>query len=373
MFLAQRYVTQPLAVLVNVLCFVQQVLLLKAGGVVCRSNVFEITCLTALTVGSAMLPVRQLQAGCPAARRSHAPSKAPILSSCNAWSLAAPSRTIERTLSLCVCASSSQDAAQEAVDPRSRQMQRAERRAARRRTTESQQAPSDDEEAESDADDDCIAVDETASSQPSRLSRIAARRAQRSRYKRRVPAALVPDEGIGDDEETEDEDAADLLVDSGLQQAGDADDAAEQEAEDEDFEDEGSQLHTENNNEPVTLPSSVLDAVVADRRSSHQRASTSQPSSGRHQARPDPVMLWESSPMYVPVLTDEDLDNDPPGHRSGYVAVIGRPNAGESGCSRAVVGSVLAKSQGPTVVEVCSSCTWEHASYPRLLLQCRKQ
>jgi hypothetical protein len=42
----------------------------------------------------------------------------------------------------------------------------------------------------------------------------------------------------------------------------------------------------------------------------------------------EPVRLSESSPMYLPVLTDEDLDNDPPGHKSGYVAVIGRPNAG---------------------------------------------
>ncbi len=34
---------------------------------------------------------------------------------------------------------------------------------------------------------------------------------------------------------------------------------------------------------------------------------------------------------YVPVLTDEDLAEDPPDHRSGYVAVIGKPNAGEAG------------------------------------------
>jgi hypothetical protein len=39
-------------------------------------------------------------------------------------------------------------------------------------------------------------------------------------------------------------------------------------------------------------------------------------------------VLNERSPMYVPVLTDEDLAADPPGHRSGYVAVIGKPNAG---------------------------------------------
>jgi hypothetical protein len=45
----------------------------------------------------------------------------------------------------------------------------------------------------------------------------------------------------------------------------------------------------------------------------------------------EPVVLNEKSPMYIPVLTDEDLAADPPGHKSGYVAVIGKPNAGESG------------------------------------------
>jgi hypothetical protein len=44
--------------------------------------------------------------------------------------------------------------------------------------------------------------------------------------------------------------------------------------------------------------------------------------------RTEPLRLSEANPMYLPVLTDEDLDNDPPGHKSGYVAVIGRPNAG---------------------------------------------
>jgi GTP-binding protein Era len=47
------------------------------------------------------------------------------------------------------------------------------------------------------------------------------------------------------------------------------------------------------------------------------------------QQRLEPLRLNETNPMYLPVLTDEDLDNDPPGHQSGYVAVIGRPNAGE--------------------------------------------
>ena len=32
------------------------------------------------------------------------------------------------------------------------------------------------------------------------------------------------------------------------------------------------------------------------------------------------VELDENDPMFTPVLTDEDLAEDPPGHRSGYVA-----------------------------------------------------
>jgi hypothetical protein len=35
------------------------------------------------------------------------------------------------------------------------------------------------------------------------------------------------------------------------------------------------------------------------------------------------------SRSYVPALTDEQLAEDPEDHRSGYVAVIGKPNAGE--------------------------------------------
>ena len=48
------------------------------------------------------------------------------------------------------------------------------------------------------------------------------------------------------------------------------------------------------------------------------------------------VELDEQHPMWAPALTDEDLAEDPVGHRSGYVAVIGkvRVQEGEDGKRR---------------------------------------
>ncbi|GFH28380.1 ERA-like protein, small ras-type GTPase [Haematococcus lacustris] len=53
------------------------------------------------------------------------------------------------------------------------------------------------------------------------------------------------------------------------------------------------------------------------------------------------MQLHENDPMFVPTLTDEELAEDPEGHRSGYVAVIGKPNAGKSCLINALVGQKL--------------------------------
>ena len=45
---------------------------------------------------------------------------------------------------------------------------------------------------------------------------------------------------------------------------------------------------------------------------------------GGGKGRSQNLYLAEDDPMWAPALTDEDLDNDPPGHKSGYVAVIGK-------------------------------------------------
>lgn len=271
-----------------------------------------------------LLPARRLQAGCLVGRRLHPSPKAPVPATSPACVPVDCYRRVANRF-LVIGLSGADDAVTDAaVDPRSRRQQRAERRAARRPSTESQQPSLEQEAPVRDTDSD--AAGDPAPSQPSRLSRIAARRAQRSRGKRRVPAALVPDEDFGSDsDESEDDDysSADLSDEQQLQLEDDEAGAAAGAG----SSDDDSQISQQiDSSEAMSqLPSSVLDAAILPGRKSHKSASVSQPGSSPHS---EPIILRETNSMYVPVLTDEDLEKDPPGHKSGYVAVIGRPNAG---------------------------------------------
>lgn len=218
------------------------------------------------------------------------------------------------------------------------------------------------EQADSSAEDD---------QQPASAARVRSSKADRRRRRAapRLPRALTGDapdpsaaaqrrqpkgarSGLGNDETDGDEELALVGGDDEAeqqhqeQQQEDVDDVdgeeeAEQEEEEEDEmvdEDFDAQLVTDS-----LLAAGVLRAVQPD--PDGDPAAPAAP--GERKPRPpprqqfDPMVLSERSPMYVPVLTDEDLAADPPGHKSGYVAVIGKPNAGKSTLINALVGQKL--------------------------------
>jgi len=198
--------------------------------------------------------------------------------------------------------------------------------------------------------------------QPASAARVRSSKAERRRRRAapRLPRALTGDapdpsaaaqrrrpkgarSGLGNDEPDGDEE--DALV------GGDGDDEAEQQhqeqqqedVDDVDGEEEEEQEEEEEEEDEMVdedfdaqlvtdslLAAGVLSAVQPD--PDGDPAAPAAP--GERKPRPpprqqfDPMVLSERSPMYVPVLTDEDLAADPPGHKSGYVAVIGKPNAG---------------------------------------------
>jgi hypothetical protein len=227
-------------------------------------------------------------------------------------------------------------------DPRSRMLERRQRRLARRAEDEPEAAP-----------EPVATSSNSKESQgpPAPASRVARARSTRSsRLRRRgsavrprVPAPLTADDLLDEDEDTglaveadwdedegeeEQQQAASSSKQTGTPAALDEDDAAAEAAE---LEAMLAQARGDN------LP--AAPAADASSTSTSATATTSSSSSSSKEwalwsraraegSQAGPIKLSERNPMYLPVLTDEDLAADPPGHKSGYVAVIGKPNAG---------------------------------------------
>lgn len=71
------------------------------------------------------------------------------------------------------------------------------------------------------------------------------------------------------------------------------------------------------------------------------------------------------------VLTNADLAQDPPGHKSGYAALIGRPNAGKSTLLNALVGeklSIVSPKAQTTRQRVLAFCSHRDYQVRRALL-----
>ena len=214
-----------------------------------------------------------------------------------------------------------------AADPYKRRQQRRLRRRAQQEQQEQINNGNDEEEDAEGVDED----DEDAELSPARRTR---RSRVRSRVaaRRRIPAPLTVDSstadsygariGLGSDDDDGDgfNDLDDLVLESEEQQQQDV---LEVDETDEDEEELQEGADNDEGAGEQRVPFSVLNIakIMRDREQKQQQE--------KEREKPDPLKLWESNSMYVPVLTDEDLAADPPGHRSGYVAVIGRPNAGE--------------------------------------------
>jgi hypothetical protein len=155
-----------------------------------------------------------------------------------------------------------------------------------------------------------------------------------------VPAVVEAAEAAADEDEDSSSEDDDVALDDSWQQFEGADEQ-QLEIPDDDAASADSALSSaaeDGDEAPEQMPQSVVEALQthtwpsnkAHQQQKQQQIQQQQPrSQQQQQQRVEPLRLNETNPMYLPVLTDEDLDNDPPGHQSGYVAVIGRPNAGE--------------------------------------------